>query len=121
MKTVIPQGCATVTINEPMPLFDAKKLCHKNDPGTSYEAAEKMVISGKIKEQAERVWKAIQDYMLYCAEKEMPQNFTAKELSEHSGLGYFLIQRRRIDLDDKLKWTGEKRQGCCVWRIKNES
>ena len=119
MEVVKHEGCATVTTKVPdEPLFEAKRFYHSGDPETSKDAAEKMVKSGKREEQAESVRKAIQVYMLYCAGIGIPQNFTAKELSEHSGLDYHLIQRRRIDLDDELRWTGERRQDCRVWRVK---
>lgn len=102
-----------------------RPLSHTNDPETSYEAADKMIESGKLNDQEFGVYSAILKYGVY-------RNFTAKELSEKSGLNYWTIQRRLSGLRQKNKIRRvqyrehtspvtfvlrcTKRKGCCVWR-----
>ncbi len=93
----------------------APPLAHKNDPITSYEAADKMIKSGKLSKQEEEIYCAI--LRIYA-----PINceFTAKQLSDTTGINYYTIQRRLSGLrqKSKIERTGEKRDGCCVWRLK---
>jgi len=88
-------------------------LSHTNDPISSYEAADKMIKSGELNRQEQRVWKAIR--LLHKTTR--CDNFTAKELNYWTGIGYFIIQRRLSGLHNKgkIKRIGEKRNGCCVW------
>ena len=93
-------------------------LAHTNDPITSFEAGDKMVKNGWLNKQENDVLWAIFWYVEHYA-----KDFTAKELT-HGGYGsrklnYFTIQRRLSGLQNKSKIerTGEKRDGCCVWRL----
>lgn len=134
MKEFITRGVATQRA--------VNKLCHKSDPETSKGAADKMVKSGALSRQEDEVWRII------CGITENVQHddgyarlgakdFTAKELTLFSGLDYYTIQRRLSGLCDKGKIEriqstdrGEllyyksggpiynKRDGCCVWRLK---
>jgi len=109
-------------------LLEAEVLCqqplsHTNDPQTSYDAAEKANLS----DQEYEVYVAILNYK--------GANFTAKELSEQSGLNYWTIQRRLSGLRTKGKIKRveyrehispvtyvlrySRRDGCCVWRLVN--
>ena len=90
--------------------MEAKTLFHKSDPDTSRVAADKMIKSGKLNWQENKVWGWAH---------HMPVEFTAKELAVFSGLDYHLIQRRLSGLRNKgkIERTGEKRDGCCVWKV----
>ena len=103
-------------------LFETKLLCHKNDPETSHEAAKKMVESGKLNKQQ----KEVSDMIIHYHNRFMGRikDFTAKELAEWTGqspiyplLTYYVIQRRLHELTG-IERTGEKRNGCAVWRLK---
>ena len=61
-----------------MPLF------HRNDPGTSREAAEELVKSGKLNRQERDVFDAL---LLYPGQ-------TSKELARLSGLDRYIVARR---------------------------
>lgn len=113
-------------------LFD-RPLAHTNDPITSYEAGDKMVKSGALHSQ--------EDY-LYCAilriYAPINREFTAKELSDTTGINYYTIQRRLSGLRDKGKIGRVRKDGglcrgpkpltkylvvrdnCCVWKLKGE-
>ncbi len=88
-------------------------LAHRNDPVTSYIAADKLVKSGRLSRQERRVFRAIEVYCCFS-------NFTARGLSNYCGLDYYLIQRRLSGLKNKgkIERTGKKRNGQCVWRLK---
>ena len=94
-------------------------LCHKNDPETSIEAARKMVDSGKLSRQEKMVLRGIQHHLIGGHRKD----FTAKELAKwmlgHFPTNYYMIQRRLSGLyrKGKIKRTGQKRNGCCVWKL----
>jgi len=105
--------------------YETKTLYHRSDPETSREVAEKMVESGKLAEQEALVLRAIESTP---GSSMKSFNFTAKELTQwtmSSGkwisrkLGYFIIQRRLSGLREKgkIRRTGEKRDGCCVWEL----
>lgn len=103
-------------------------LAHSRDPQTSFDAADKMVKSGKLRKQQKEVYEAILAYP--------NTEFTAKELSRKqpgSGLNYWQIQRRLNELANKFliarilnkeamkrhkKIIYKQRDGCCVWRLK---
>ena len=93
-----------------------RPLAHRDDPITSYEAADRMVKSGALNRQEERVLDAIKCYK--CS--TWKEDFTAKELSNISSINYYTIQRRLSGLHNKgkIERTGEKRDGCCVWKLK---
>lgn len=97
------------------------KLCRKSDPETSRGAAEKMVKSGALSRQEEQVLAAIQ-LRLSFKPYTWKDNFTAKELATTSVINYYTIQRRLSGLHnkDKIERTGEKRDGCMVWRLKGK-
>lgn len=90
-----------------------RSLSHTGDPETSYEAADKMVKSGKLNRQEQEVWDAI---LLHYYGHGL---FTARILARASGIDYYTIQRRLSGLKHKGKIarTGEKRDGCAVWEI----
>jgi len=93
-------------------MTELKTLFHKSDPETSREAAEQMVKSGKLTEQ--------ENFIHYVIEVHRGhKSFTAKELAKDSGEDYYIIQRRLSGLHrkGKIERTGEKRNGCCVWRL----
>lgn len=101
-------------------LFEQKLICHKADPKTSFEAAEKMIKSGALSRQEQGVWNDICRYIYNGKHKDV----TAKELAEWYFMSdktkiYFTIQRRLSGLyrKGKIERTGQKRNGCCVWRI----
>jgi len=125
-------------------LFETKLLCHKNDPETSHEAAKKMVESGKLNKQQKvesgklnkqqkvesgklnKQQKEVSDMIIHYHNRFMGRikDFTAKELAEWTGqspiyplLTYYVIQRRLHELTG-IERTGEKRNGCAVWRLK---
>lgn len=94
---------------------------HTKDPMTSFKAAEKMVKSGKLSHQEQQVFSAIMDVIRFARRyhftaKELTQSFTAFESYDHA---YHKIQRRLSGLRNKgkIERTGEKRNGCCVWRL----
>lgn len=95
-------------------LFD-RPLSRTKDPVTSYEAADKMIESGALNRQEQEVWEVIK--LVKWARYH--RTFTAKELSNWSVIDYYTIQRRLSGLHHKgkIERTGEKRNGCCVWRI----
>lgn len=99
-------------------LFDAP-IAHRDDPQTSYDAGDRMIELRKLQKQENEVWVTI----LYDYEhsgKWHGYDFTAKEISRTYHLGYYVIQRRLSGLHrkGKIERTGEKRNGCCVWRLK---
>ena len=103
-------------------LFETKLITHKQDPETSFAAAEKMIKSGALSRQEQWVWQSIREFN--CDYGGCVQGFTAKELLEEYGLDYHLIQRRLSGLYRKGKiervtkgYGFVKRDGCCVWRI----
>jgi len=103
------QGCSTKNL---------PPLSHTNDPQTSFDAAGRMIKAGKINRQENRVLQAIKIYQNHLHYKD----FTARELAKaaSSWLDYYTIQRRLSGLRNKgkIERTGEKRDGCCVWRLK---
>lgn len=92
---------------------EADRLCHRNDPDTSRQAAQKMVESGKLQKQEKHVL----DWIKYHHNKI---DFTARELSGGGSVNYHTIQRRLSGLHrkGKIQRTGEKRNGCAVWRLR---
>ena len=95
-------------------LFQTQTLCHKADPETSREAAQKMIDSGKLNKQERLVFHFIKSYLINHSD------FIAKEISEWGEISYFTVQRRLSGLHRKGKIvrTGEKRDGCAVWRLR---
>lgn len=112
---------------------EVNKLCHKSDPETSRDTAEKMVKSGALNRQEQKVLETIK----YHVNNTFYKTFTAKELVGWRNLDYYLIQRclsglhkkgkiERIQSTDRGKLlfykSGKpiynKQDGCCVWRLK---
>ena len=95
---------------------EVSKLCHTNDPQTSFDAAEEMIRSGKLTKQENDVYHRIIQFIAYFRN---PNDFTAKEISAGSAIDYYTVQRRLSGLRNKgkIERTGEKREGCCVWRL----
>jgi hypothetical protein len=91
-------------------------LARDTDPITSHEAADKMAKSGKLTRQEQEVYAAIKEYLRICPYRS---NFTAKDL-RIVYMDYYTAQRRLSGLyyKGKIERTGEKRDGCCVWRLK---
>lgn len=97
--------------------YIARLLSHRDDPETSKDAAVKMVKSGKLSEQERGVLAEIESISYWYKW----DNFTAKEFGDQSILyDYHTIQRRLSGLrrKGKIERIGEKRDGCCVWRLK---
>jgi len=88
-----------------------KKLHHRADPPTSREAAVKMVVSGELNRQQKAVLEIIR--------KWPHKDFTAYELAGGINPLYFVIERRKNELEDKgfIKKTGQRRGGREVWRL----
>lgn len=102
---------------------EATELCHRNDPDTSFEAAERLIRSGELTRQETSVCEAIVDYTVKCPGVD----FTAKELAVQSGLDYYMISRRLSGLECKfynprgiIERTIYRRNGSAVWRLKPE-
>jgi len=105
------QGCDTKNL---------PPLSHTNDPQTSFAAADKMIESGALSFQEQEVYNDIRHYIIDGQHKD----FTPKEMA-HWQTGdktenYHRIERRQSGLlnKGKIERTGEKRDGCCVWRLK---
>ena len=89
--------------------YRTKLMCHKGDPKTSREAAQKMIESCGLARQQRAV--------LHCIKSSNFEDFTALELA--GGVKndwYYVIQRRLHELP-QIKRTGQKRNGRCVWEI----
>lgn len=95
---------------------ERKTLYHRADPATSRDAAAKMIKSGKLARQEREVLRTIENRSSYGF---VYSDFTAKELSAWDNSDYFVIQRRLSGLrrKGKIERTGQKRDGCCVWRL----
>ena len=107
-------------------------LAHRDDPITSYEAAEKMVKSGKLSKQERFVYRQIKWYLRYYSQNDFTPKQVANSPVPDSRL-YSTIQRRLSALRrkgkiDRLNTEGGiykencgqklmKRQGCAVWRL----
>jgi hypothetical protein len=95
---------------------EATKLCHRGDPDTSLEAAERLIKSGELNRQEKLVCNAILDYVaLYYG-----LDFTAKELAAQSELDYYMISRRLSGLTKVIERTMFRRNHSAVWRLKPE-
>jgi len=96
-----------------------KCLSHTNDPETSKEAAVKMVKSGALSREEKEVLNAIKLHLSWRKQFDESEDFTAKEVHYYRGLNYYKIQRRLSGLRNKgkIERTGDKRDGCCVWRL----
>lgn len=119
------------TLDKPKPQVP---IAHRDDSQTSYDAGQKMLDSGKLQRQEKEVYK---EMLLYEERirflKNYPKNkgVTAKEISNWSGMNYWMIQRRLCGLRSKgkierlakdgTKWVeGKKmmtRDGCCAYAI----
>ena len=53
-------------------------LSHTADPQTSYDAADKMIKSGRLSKQEMGVYRAI---LRHCCDSSVDRTFTAKELA----------------------------------------
>jgi hypothetical protein len=95
----------------------ATKLCHRDDPETSFDAAERLIRSGELNRQEKLVCNAILDY----AAGLHGFDFTAKELAAQSNLDYYMISRRLSGLEGKvIERTMFRRNHSAVWRLKPE-
>lgn len=117
-KTLFDHAAALVT-NSVASQRAVNKLCRRGDPETSYEAAEKMVKSGNLNRQEQKVLNAIKTHLYWRKHFGESKDFTAKELNYSRGINYYTIQRRLSGLHNKgkIERTGEKRDGCMVWRL----
>ena len=97
-------------------------MSHTKDSVASFEAADKLVSSGKFRYSVEQVRLAIERY---CKVMMRP-DFTAKEVAwfirEEDDLDYFklyiMIQKRKSVLKADYKETDRERGGCAVWEKK---
>ena len=92
--------------------LQAPPLSHRDDPLTSYDAAEKMIASGKLKRELKMIVRLIID--------SGRKDFTALELA--GGVrdqNYYVIQKRLSVLErkDLIVHTKEVRQGHLAWRL----
>jgi hypothetical protein len=100
-------------------------LARDTDPITSHEAADKMVKSGALNKQEKLVYNTIDYFIKSYAILSLPLNFTTKEIATWMMFGdywhaYDICKKRFSGLHykGKIERTGEKRDGCCVWRLK---
>ena len=110
-----------------------KTLARTNNPQTSKDAAEKMVVSGELNRQEEMIYKTIKYYTKIHSHKD----FTTKDIATWiMSMSYYKaydicrkrfsdlemknkIELIRIDFDKKtLKHIYKRRDGCRVWRLK---
>ena len=104
-------------------------LSHTLDPATSYEAADRMVRSGELEKQEQEVYNDISRYIIDGHHKD----YTPKELAHwqtgNDKENYYRIERRqsglcnkgyieRISINNNGNPPWERRNGCCVWRLK---
>ena len=110
--------------------YETKLLCHKDDPDTSRQAAQKMIEKGALNKQEAEVLNTIKRYL---NTQTWRNDFTAKEL-KCMYLDYYVAQRRLSGLynkgkieriaEDDTTWSkgcGKKlkrRNNCAVWRLK---
>ena len=94
-------------------------LARAKDPITSHKAAEKMVVSGALNKQEKEVYDAISRYAT------MFPDFTTKDiaiimLSMPYWKAYDICHKRfsSIERKGKIELTGDRRDGCRVWRLK---
>lgn len=94
-------------------------LCHKNDPETSRKAAERMVKSGELSRQEKIVFRGIQHHLIGGHREDFTAIELAKWMIGDTPKTYYMIQRRLSGLyrKGKIKRTGQKRNGCCVWKL----
>ena len=99
-----------MTINYP--------LARDTDPITSHEAADKMVKSGALNQQQQNIYSAILIWTRHC------DTFTTKDIATCISWctydkAYDICRKRFSGLHNKgkIERTGEKRDGCCVWRL----
>ena len=109
-----------------------RPLSHTRDPGTSYDAADRMVKSGELSRQEQEILNVIVHYH----NRFGGITFTAKEIASWTEdspiwnyITYYTIQRRlsglrnkgkieRISINNNGNPPWERRNGCCVWRLK---
>lgn len=84
--------------------FNSVPLVHKDDPITSFESAETVQKSGKLKQQCEAVFQAIKNF----------PNSTAGELARSSNIDYQIIQRRVSILERNGLIKRRSRRVCAV-------
>ena len=97
----------------------ARRLARTCDPETSKKAAVKMVESGGLNRQEEWVYSRIKKYR--------NDDFTTKDIAALAwevGVDYYkaydICRKRFSGLRDKgkIELTGERRDGCQIWRLK---
>lgn len=80
-----------------------------------------MFKSGKLGKQEQKVYGQILFYedRIEHLKNYKKNGFTAKDLSNWTGLDYFIIQRRLSGLErkGKIRRTGKKRDGCMLWEL----
>ncbi len=101
-------------------MTDPKTLARTNDPKTSKDAARKMVESGELSRQEDKVYGAISRYVM-CHTKD---DFTTKDIAIWMlpmpyYKAYDICRKRFSGLFNKMKivLTGEVRDHCRVWRL----
>jgi len=105
----------------------ARRLARRGDPETSKKAAVKMVESGALNRQEEEVYKSIVRYVNYTSLHKVLRGFTTKDIAQEMiGRKYTYYQaydicRKRfsgLERKGKIFLTGERRDGCQIWRLK---
>ncbi len=111
----------------------AYPLSHRDDPGTSYAAADRLINSGELNRQEQEVYEVMKRH-------NRPAGYTAKELAYimtgDYTKNYFKVQRRlsglrhkgkagRVKIDGTITFAESpdrkdliERNNCCVWRAK---
>lgn len=96
-------------------------LARTENPQTSKDAAEKMVVSGALNRQEKMVYKTIKYYIEIHSHKD----FTTKDIaiwimsmSYHKA--YDICRKRFSGLANKgkIELTGGRRDSCRIWRLK---
>lgn len=105
-------------------MTDLFTLCHKNDPQTSYDAAERMIKSGALGRQEQEVYGAIRTTPGSAMQSfDFTTKDIALQMSDESfpyWKCYDTCRRRFSGLHNKgkIERTGEKRDGCMIWKLR---
>ena len=104
-------------------MTDPKTLARTNGPQTSKDAARKIVESGELNRQEKWVYNLIMKYV-NSHPLERDKTFTTKDIAGWTRAvsydkAYEICRRRFSGLFNKFKicLTGERRDGCRVWRL----
>jgi len=116
------QGCSTDTLFAES-AETARRLARTCNPQTSKDAAAKMVKSGALNRQEKWVYGWIDSYIRHRVVFGTSLDFTTKDIARYEGQYHKTndICKRRfsgLERKDKIELTGDRRDGCRVWRLK---